>query len=261
MFFSFVQVTEMTRLSATSANVSDDRRRAIPEPVTPTRFTGFDRDALQFFHELAVEMNREWFAANKQRYLVQWVQPMTALLAEVRARLAPSYAPIRVGAPGLFRIHRDTRFSTDKTPYKTHIAARLPLHARLPIDGGCSALFFELGVDDEYAGAGTYFFDREQLVRWRKLVAADRAGRAVATLIDKLRSAGYRVGGHDDYKRVPAGFAPDHPRAALLKLRGLTVAFPAIPPGLVHRRALIGWLVKHCRATAPLASWLYRHVK
>jgi uncharacterized protein (TIGR02453 family) len=227
----------------------------------PARFTGFAPDALQFFHELAVEMNRDWFEANRPRYVAQWVQPMTALLGEVAARLAKTYAPIRLGAPSLFRIRRDTRFSRDKTPYKTHLAGRLPLHARLPIDGGCSALFFELGIDDEYAGVGTYFFDGDQLVRWRKLVARDRTGAAITGIVGKLRRTGYRVGGHDDYKRVPRGFAPDHPRAELLRLRGLTAAFPAIPRGLVHRRALVDWLVRNGKATAPLVTWLYRHVK
>jgi uncharacterized protein (TIGR02453 family) len=241
--------------------VCDYTARGPAAAPRPTRFAGFAPDALQFFHELAIEMNREWFAANKQRYVAQWAEPMTALLAEVSARLAPAYAPIRLGAPSLFRIHRDTRFSKDKTPYKTHIAGRLPLHAKLPIDGGCSALYFELGVDGDYAGVGTYFFDREQLVRWRRLVAADRTGEPLAALVGKLRKAGYRVGGHDDYKRVPRGLPPDHSRAALLKQRGLTVAFPEIPRGLVHRRALVDWLVRHGRATAPLVAWLYTRVK
>jgi uncharacterized protein (TIGR02453 family) len=227
----------------------------------PPRFTGFDRDALQFFHELAVEMNRDWFEAHKPRYLAQCVQPMTALLGEVAARLARRYAPIRLGAPSLFRIYRDTRFANDKSPYKTHIAGRLPLHARLPIDGGCSALYLQIGIDEEYAGVGTYFFDAPQLARWRRLVAADRTGAPLAAMIHKLRKAGYRVGGHDDYKRVPRGLPPDHPRAELLRMRGLTAAFPEIPRGLLHDRALVDWLVAHGRATAPLVSWLYRQVK
>lgn len=227
----------------------------------PPRFAGFDRGALQFFHELAVEMNRDWFAANKPRYDAQWVQPMTALLGEVAARLARRYAPIRIGAPSLFRIYRDTRFSRDKTPYKTHIAGRLALHDRLPVDGGCSALYLEFGIDDEYAGVGTYFFDAAQLVRWRKLVAAERTGAPLASIIARLRRAGYRVGGHDDYKRVPRGFAPDHPRAELLRMRGLTCAFPEIPRGLMHEPALVDWLVMHCKATARLVAWLYQRVK
>ena len=53
-----------------------------------TEFVGFDRDAMQFFHELSLEMNRDWYEANKDRYKTRWVEPMTALLSTVAARLA-----------------------------------------------------------------------------------------------------------------------------------------------------------------------------
>jgi uncharacterized protein (TIGR02453 family) len=206
-------------------------------------------------------MNRDWFEANKPRYRTTWIDPMSALIGEVAAGLAATYAPIRIGAPSLFRIYRDTRFAKDKTPYKTHIAGHLPLHARLPIHGGCTALYLEFGLDGEYAGTGIYFFDAAQLARWRKLVAADATGSEIAALITKLRRAGYTVGGHDDYKRVPRGFAPDHPRADLLRMRGLTCGFPDIPRGLIHQRRLVDWLLRHCRATAPTVTWLYTKLK
>ena len=142
-------------------------------------FRGFEREALQFFHELSLEMNRDWFEANKDRYKRLWVEPMTALLTDVAGALARSYAPVKLGAPKLFRIHRDVRFSKDKTPYKTHAAGMLPLHAKKPVEGGATALYLHLGVDDdEYLGSGTYFFDDKQLPRWRKLVAAGSGLRA-----------------------------------------------------------------------------------
>ena len=153
-------------------------------------FAGFDREAMQFFHELVLEMNREWFQANKDRYQRLWVEPMTALFSEVRERTARTYAPIKLGEPKLFRIYRDVRFAKDKTPYKTHSSAVLPLHAgKKPVDGGCTALYFEIGVEGDYAGAGTYFFDDGQLARWRKLVAADRTGKDIEKLM-KVRGPG-----------------------------------------------------------------------
>lgn len=232
----------------------------IPRP--PAAFAGFEREALQFFHELTLEMNREWFEANKARHRRLWVEPMTALLTEVAAKLAKPYAPIKLAPPKLFRIHRDVRFSKDKTPYKTHAAGLLPLHAgKKPVEGGCSALYLQIGIDEEYAGAGTYFFDDRQLVRWRKLVAAEKSGTEIAKLIGKLRKAGYEVGGHDDYVRVPRGFAPDHPRAELLRMRGLTAGFPAIPKGMLHQRQLAGWIAGHARAVAPLVQWIYRSLR
>ncbi len=210
---------------------------------------------MQFLHELSLEMNREWFDANKARYQARWVEPMTTLLGDVAARLAKVYAPIKLQPPKLLRIYRDTRFSKDKSPYKTHVAGRISLR------DGCTALYIHIGLADEFVGVGSYYFEDTQLPRWRKLVAADRTGKEIASIVGKLRKAGYRVGGHEDYKKVPKGFPPDHPRAELLKMRGLTGGFPAMPKGLLHKPALADWLVEHGKATASLVTWLYRNVK
>ncbi|HEY5921835.1 MAG TPA: DUF2461 domain-containing protein [Kofleriaceae bacterium] len=227
----------------------------MPKPAVLAKFAGFDRDALQFLHELTLEMNREWFEANKARYQARWALPLTALLGEVAGRIAKSYAPIKLQPPKLFRIYRDTRFSKDKAPYKTHVAGTIPLRE------GMTAMYLHIGVDEEFVGVGTYYFEDSQLPRWRKLVAADKTGKQIASLIAKLRKRGYSVGGHEDYKKVPKGFAPDHPRAELLKMRGLTAGFPTIPKGLLHKPQLADWLVEHAKATAPLVAWLYRNVK
>jgi uncharacterized protein (TIGR02453 family) len=223
-------------------------------------FEGFARSAPAFFHELAVEMNKPWFDENKQRYLDEWVEPMTALLEQVAGGLAKAYAPAKL-EPKVLRIYRDVRFAADKTPYKTHIAGRLGLTAKKPIDGGVSAMYVHLGMDEEFIGSGTYFFDDKQLAKWRKLVAADKTGKPIETTIKKLRKAGYWVGGHDDYKKVPRGFAPDHPREAMLRMKGLTVGFPEIPKGMLHQPKLADWLIKHGKASAPIVTWIRDHLR
>jgi uncharacterized protein (TIGR02453 family) len=213
---------------------------------------------MQFWHELAAEMNRDWFNENKQRYESLWVAPMTALLDDVARRIAPAYRPLALGAPKVMRIYRDVRFSGDKTPYKTHIGAAITVAGKKVGEGGNTALYVHLGADEEFVGVGCYRFDAAKLVAWRKAVAG-KSGAALVPVIAKLRKAGYHVGGHDDYKRVPAGFAPDHPRADLLKLRGLTGGCPDIPAGLLHKPGFADWLVKHGKAMAPLVIWLHRH--
>ena len=230
------------------------------KPVTG-KFAGFDRDALQFFHELAAHMDKVWFDANKQRYQERWVEPMTALLADVATRLAKAFAPVKLGPPKLMRIYRDTRFSKDKSPYKTHVAGAIPIASNKMGEGGCAAMYIHLGVDEEFIGVGTYFFDDKQLGKWRKLVAADKTGKQVAGIVKKLRDAGYAVGGHEDYKKVPKPYADDHPRAELLKMRGLTGGFPEIPRGLLHDGSFADWLVEHGKKTAPLVTWLATNVK
>ena len=214
---------------------------------------------MQFFHELAAAMSREWFAANKQRYEELWLAPMTALFGDIARRLAPVYRPLALGEPTVLRIHRDVRFSRDKSPYKTRIEAVLRL-AGVPVaQVGNAVLYVELGLDEEYAGVGCYYFDAARLARWRKAVSG-APGAALLRIIAALRRAGHDVRSYHEYKRVPSGFAPDHPRAALLRKNGLSCAFPDIPAGLIHEPAWADWLVAHARATAPLVRWLHRHV-
>jgi uncharacterized protein (TIGR02453 family) len=214
-------------------------------------FAGFAKDAPGFFHELSIEMNRDWFLANKERYEATWVAPMSELLAEVRGRLAKVYG--KLGEPKIMRIHRDVRFAKNKQPYKTHIGASIATAK------DHTALYIHLGVDEEFVGCGAYYFEPAALAKWRKLVAG-KAGEPLAKLIAKLRKAGYTVGGHDDYVRVPKPYAAEHPRAALLKQKGLTGAFPEMPRGLLHKPGLVDWLVTHGKAMAPLVTWLDEHV-
>jgi uncharacterized protein (TIGR02453 family) len=230
---------------------------AKPDPAPG--FSGFTRSALQFWHELSAEMSREWFTANKPRYEAEWVAPMTALLDDAARRLAPVYRPRKLAAPKVLRIYRDVRFAKDKTPYKTHIGAVIMMAGKKVGEGGNAALYVHMGRDEEFVGVGFYQFDPARLARWRKAVAG-KPGEELQRLVDKLRKAGYEVGGHDDYKKVPRGFAPDHPRAALLRCKGLTGGAGEIPRGLVSKPGFADWVVGHAKALAPLVIWLDRHV-
>ncbi len=226
-----------------------------------TRFAGFADARLSFFRALARHQDREWFLAHKEEYEQGWHHPMVALLTEAREKLDRVYRHCELAEPKVMRIHRDVRFSKDKSPYKTHVAGAIPVAGAKTQDGGCTALYLHLGLDEEFIGVGTYFFADTQLAKWRKLVAADKTGKQIAAIVGKLRAAGYAVGGHDDYKKVPKPYADDHPRAEFLKMRGLTGGFPEIPRGLLHDAGFADWLVEHGKKTAPLVTWLATNVK
>ena len=215
---------------------------------------------MQFWHELASEMSKEWFAANKQRYQSVWVEPMLALLRTVAHGLARVYKPLRLAEPGVLRIYRDLRFSRDKTPYKTHIAGVIRLAGDAVAQAGIAVLYLHIGPDEEYVGVGCYQFDGARVARWRRAVTG-APGRALLRIIAGLRRKGYQPRGYESYTRVPKGFAPDHPRAELLKYKGLICSFPAIPAGLLHKPELARWLIGHAKATAPLVIWLRRHLR
>jgi uncharacterized protein (TIGR02453 family) len=227
--------------------------------VDSDAFSGFDRSAMQFWYELAAEMNKEWFTANKERYETVWVKPMSALMGEVAAKLARPYAPLALAAPKVMRIHRDVRFSKDPSPYKTHIGAVITVAGKGLAQGGNAAMYLHLGIDEEFAGVGCYMFDPKKLAKWRKQVAG-KPGEELAKIVASLRKKNYVVGGHDDLKKVPKPYDAEHPRAELLKMKGITGGFPAIPKGMIHRAEMAEWLVEHGRAMLPLVRWLQTHV-
>jgi uncharacterized protein (TIGR02453 family) len=221
-------------------------------------FSGLPRDAMQFWHELQAEMSREWFAANKERYQRTWVEPLTALLDTAAARLRPSYRGLELGPPRVLRIQRDLRFSKDKSPYKTWIGAGIPVGAARPQDGA-TALYVHFGAQEEFVGAGRYVFMDATLAKWRKLVAG-KPGAEIAAIVTDLRRRKFQTGAYETMARVPRGFDPEHPRAELLRMKGLVVSLPPIPRGLIHQPAFLDWCVEHARTAAPLVRWLARHL-
>lgn len=95
-----------------------------------------------------------------------------------------------------------------------------------------------------------------QLARFRAALLDEQQGAALATLLRGLGRAGYGTGAHDTLVKVPRGIDPAHPRADLLRQKGLIVTFPALPPALLVERGLVTWLVKHAKRVAPVVEWL-----
>ena len=225
------------------------------------RFDGFPDADAKFFKLLAKKNNREWFSAHKAEYEQGWNAPMKLLLAEVRAAIDRALPHVDLDEPKVFRIHRDVRFSKDKSPYKTHIGGYIPLKRAgrkatdLPMP-----LYFHIGADgaktELFAAAGHYMMEPDSLQRFRAAVADPKRGKELEKLLAGLAKKGFPSDSHGRLQRVPKGFDPEHPRAELLKLKGLTVSFPAVPKKLVTSAKLVPWLATGCKTAGPLVEWL-----
>ena len=171
-------------------------------------------------------------------------------------RIYKTYGDAALDPPKVFRIHRDVRFSRDKAPYKTNIGGFLPIAGRgssgVP---GPVALYVQLGTEN-YVGAGNWIMEPAQLAAYRAALLDERRGGELTKLLAKLGKAGFAVGSHDALKKVPRGFAPEHPRAELAKRKGLVVAFPELPLDLLTSRELVDWLARNARSAAVLVEWL-----
>jgi len=201
-------------------------------------FTGWRAEALEFFEGLEAENSKAYWERNKATYDSLVRAPMEALVAE----LAPK-------ADGrIFRPYRDVRFSKDKSPYKTNIAAT--------VDGG----YVQLSADGLAAGAGMWEMASDQLERYREAVDRNASGRRLERVVGDAHASGVEITGHGMLKTVPRGYPKDHSRAELLRYKGL-VAWREWEPGawLGTARAK-DRLVEFFATTRPLRSWLKTNV-
>jgi len=227
-----------------------------PAARAPGRFDGFADGHARFFVALAKNQRREWFEAHRHEYEQGWLTPMKALLAEVHERIDPFFPHHPLAEPKVFRIHRDVRFSKDKSPYKTHIGGYIAVDGSGSGPSAAAPLYMHLGATERFVAAGQYMMDAAQLARFRAAVLDDREGGRLARTLATLERAGFTVGSHETLQKVPRGFDPAHPRADLLRRKGLIVSFPALPRELLVSRGLVDWIVSYTKRAGPLVEWL-----
>jgi uncharacterized protein (TIGR02453 family) len=206
-------------------------------------FTGFGKQATQLLTDLEANNNRDWFLAHRARYDDELRAPMEHLLAD----LAEEFGEAKV-----FRPNRDVRFSKDKTPYKTNIAAVVASH------GG--ALYLSVETWGLFIGGGYYHMARDQLDRFRTTIATDeRAATALDRVLADVVSDGAEPGG-EQLATAPRGYPRDHPRIDLLRRKGLIAGWqhPArawLSTAKARDRVADAW-----RGLDPVLSWLGEHV-
>lgn len=218
----------------------------------PDRFEGFHPSGVAWFRALALEQNRDWFQENRQGYETLWLGPMKALLKELERPLEKVYGR-KLGPPKIFRLNRDVRFSKDKSPYKTNIAALVPFAGHAPM-AGPAALYLHLGLD-EVVAFGFYFLEPPALQRLRRALLHERSGPAAQKLVDAAKRKGLSIDSMEKLKRAPPGTSPDHPRIELLRHKGLGLTRSDIPKSVRHSPKLREWTVDQAAAAAPLIRW------
>lgn len=219
-------------------------------PITAPRFTA---ETLRFLRALTRNNRREWFNAHRDDYEAHVRQPMTAIVERLAVDLR-AFAPELVASPkvSMYRIYRDTRFSDNKTPYKTHAAAVFPTRGLLKHEG--AGVYFHISPEEVWIGGGMYAPQAPQLFAVREHIAANvRQLRAI------VESPGFRT--HlgtlegETLKRVPRGFPNDHPAAEYLKFRQF-LAGAQFPPLLATSPKFYKTLLTVFRHVTPLTRFL-----
>ncbi|HEX6049502.1 MAG TPA: DUF2461 domain-containing protein, partial [Gemmatimonadaceae bacterium] len=203
--------------------------------------------------------DREWFEAHREEYETELRAPMRDLIGEMDARMR-KFAPEIGGDPKrtMFRIHRDIRFSKDKSPYKTHAACwfhhrRASSRVGSEADGGSAGFYFHIEPGRSMVGGGLWMPPRPQLNRLRDAIGDDPAG------FDRVaKGLTRRYGGLDEeavLKRMPRGFSEDHPAATWLRFQSFTSG-RLLSDAEVTDTGLPALLAKDFQALLPLVRWL-----
>ena|ERR1700742_2940712 len=219
------------------------------------KFSGISPDALAFLRSLKRNNRREWFQPRKEKYETLIKTPMLELVEAVNNQLA-DFAPdyITPGAKALYRIYRDTRFSKDKTPYKTHISAIFPRHTATKRQG--AVFYFHFTEKELLIFGGVYSPERDELLAYRTLIQESHEELEEILRQPALRKAFGKLQG-EQLTRVPKGFSADHPAESLLRRRQWYLE-NTIDVKAIHSSKVIQELAKRFALMTPFLEFMNR---
>jgi uncharacterized protein (TIGR02453 family) len=223
--------------------------------VKQTKESSFGPELFSFLSDLRANNNREWFAANKDRYEDHLLEPALDFINAFAPRLekiSPHFrADARPTGGSLFRIYRDTRFSKDKSPYKTNLGIHFR-HERAK-DAHAPGYYLHIGPDEVFAGGGIWHPDTAAATGIREAIVADpeRWRRATRTgaFAKRLELSG------DQLKRVPPWANPEHRFAEDLRRKDF-FGWARLSKDDVVAADFVDEYARLCRAAAPLMRFL-----
>lgn len=222
-------------------------------------FTGFPQEGIQFLADLATHNERDWFEAHREVYHSTLLEPAQAFVMALGTQLQALSASIRFdtrtdGSGVLMRIHRDTRFSPDKTPYKTNVSGLFWEGSAKKTES--PAFGFQIDATGMGLMAGIFKFPPAMLTAYRAAVVDSTSGTELEQVLEEVQRAGiFEIAG-EHYKRVPAGYDSNHKRASLLRYDGLYVFSPRIPVGDLLTPGIIDICYNHFQRMTPVYHWL-----
>lgn len=216
----------------------------------------FNESFFRFYEELKVNNERAWFQDNKKRYEKDVVAPMLSFIEAMGPRLSVISSRFRAdprkSGGSLFRIYRDTRFSKDKTPYKTHAAAHF--RHELAKDVHAPGFYFHVDTESLFIASGIWQPGSEALNAIREAIAENP--ETWMKIQKDAAAAGFAPHG-DSLKRPPRGFDKDHPAIEEIKRKDfiLTKSYPA---ETLLREDLADLVIADFAETKQMVSFLCR---
>ncbi|WP_290515961.1 DUF2461 domain-containing protein [Aeromicrobium sp.] len=207
-------------------------------------FNGFPEAALDFYDDLEMDNTKSFWEAHRQTYDTAVATPMKALTAA----LADEF-----GVAKVFRPYRDVRFAKDKTPYKTHQGAFVPM-------GPSTGYYVQIGAPGARVGVGFYEASGPRLASIREAITDTTRGGQLEEILAGLQAAGWELGG-DKLKTAPRGYDADHPRIELLRHKSMTLGKDYGFEPVIHTADMLERVRADWREATPFVEWVLTYAK
>lgn len=217
--------------------------------LTPD-FIGFNKEGIQFLSDLFQNNNKLWFDQNKLTFKNKLELPSKAFLSAMIEKL-DTICDLKLEGE-IFRIYRDVRFSKDKTPYTTH------LRMSFTVPGKKTGPALMLSIEHNknlILGCGTFEFSKEDKDTYREFIINDKTASEFDKIIEDIKTNKYKID-IPSYKKIPAGYNESHPKADMLKAKGITIWQECSLPNEFYSKKAIGHCADTFQKMLPLFRWL-----
>jgi uncharacterized protein (TIGR02453 family) len=217
-------------------------------------FPGFPKEGIAFLRALKKNNDREWFAPRKAEFEATVKQPMIQLVTALHREMM-RFAPQYVGEPAkcVYRIYRDTRFSKDKTPYKTFASALL-LRNGFDRHAGSAGIYFSVSPTEIEVAGGVYMPDRDTLLALRTYIGENHKQFRATFATPKVKKLLGELWG-DSVTRVPKGFDAEHPAEDLIRRKNYILS-AQLDAKIATTPKLLGEIVTRIKAMTPFVEFL-----
>jgi uncharacterized protein (TIGR02453 family) len=221
-----------------------------------SKVLSFPYNTQRFLKQLAKNNSKEWFEKNRIAFNNDFLQPAVQFVVDIGEKLqtiVPEIMAVPKVDKSIFRLHRDIRFSKDKSPFKTNLGILLWEGKEKKQSPG---FYFHIEPKLFFLGSGTYMLENEKLKIFRNAVYSQESGKELNDAVKKvLRNKKYQLGGKF-FKRVPKGFDPEYPYAEYLLHNGFYVYYESTDFSELKNPVVLSF--KIFKDMLPVHQWLVK---
>jgi len=220
----------------------------------------FPKKTVSYLRKLSRNNNREWFEENRDKYNSDFLEPCFQFVVEMGDKLQdldPEIVAIPKIDKSIFRLHRDVRFSKDKTPYKTN--AGLYFWNGKVKKMEASGFYFHLEPKLFGVGLGMYMFPPNLLKKYRNVVSNHASSKELHQLVRSLEKKGYAIGGQK-FKKTPKGYDPNIQYPGYLLFEGIYAWFESDDFKKLDGGKAVNYIFKIFKDMLPLHKWLVKRL-